>query len=304
MAPSLKVSLGPNVDELKEVSHSDGSSHTIKSKLFDGVISVHIKGDFNDSDNSKSTYFNVESRARHTWSIGVQGRFLKEINGNDILFGNVFDRPLNLPWGFSAALNFAQYVDPTLEHDLYGEKPWALYVQVSSSQIVSETYIKCPYICRPGGRRSPFLSTMPYLQRIELDPVTPVPTDMPEPMAAERSSPPLAPTLESESAPAARRKYFTDESRRKEITFTSRDLIQADFVHGHLQFPSLRIALPGGVQFNLMYYYDERPVHFVCKERDTEETFFVVSFTVIKDISAPDQGDDSDITPVDSSDID
>lgn len=38
----------------------------------------------------------------------VPGRFLQEINGNDVLFGNIFDRPLNLPWGFSAALNLVQ----------------------------------------------------------------------------------------------------------------------------------------------------------------------------------------------------
>ncbi|CAE6466768.1 unnamed protein product [Rhizoctonia solani] len=295
MPPSLKVSLGPNLDELEEISFNDGSSHVIQSRLFEGAISVHIKGDFGGTDNSKNTYFNDESRTARTWSIGIQGRFLQEINGNDILFGNVFDRPLNLPWGFSAVLSFAQYVDPTLEHDLYGEKPWAL---------------------------SPFLSTMPYLQRIELDPAVPIPTGLPAPITTERSrpalapalesestpaarrKPALAPALESESTPAARRKYFTDESHRKEITLTPRDLIQADFVHGHIQFPSLTIALPGGVQFDLMYYYDERPVHFVCRKRGTEDTFFVVSFTVIKDGNDRDQEDTSDFTPVDSSDID
>ncbi|KAF8741713.1 hypothetical protein RHS02_03822, partial [Rhizoctonia solani] len=277
MPPSLKISLGPNVDELKEISYNDGSAHVIQSQLFDGVVSVHIKGDFGDTNSSKSTYFNDESRARHTWSIALQGRFLKAINGNDILFGNIFDRPLTLPWGFGAAINLAQYIDPSLEHDLYGEKPWAL---------------------------SPFLSTMPYLQRIELDPATPIPRDMPGPITVERSIPPLAPVLESESTPAERRKYFTDESHRKEVIFTPRDLIQADFVHGYLQFPSLTMALPGGLQFDLMYYYDSRPVHFICKERGTEKTLFVVSFVVIKDTGAPDQGNDNDATPVDSSDID
>jgi hypothetical protein len=61
---------------------------------------------------------------------------------------------------------------------------------------------------------------MPYLQRTELDPVTPVPMDMSKPMAAEQSNPPLALALESDPTPAARRKYFADESHRKEITFT------------------------------------------------------------------------------------
>lgn len=43
-----------------------------------------------------------------------------------MLFGNVFDRPLSLPYGSSAAIKFLHIADPTLEDDLYGEKPWAL----------------------------------------------------------------------------------------------------------------------------------------------------------------------------------
>ena len=38
------------------------------------------------------------------------GRFLKEYSADELLFGNVFDRPLKLPWGFSAALKFMKCV--------------------------------------------------------------------------------------------------------------------------------------------------------------------------------------------------
>ena len=37
------------------------------------------------------------------------GRFLKEYNADELLFGNIFDRPLKLPWVFSAALRFMKY---------------------------------------------------------------------------------------------------------------------------------------------------------------------------------------------------
>ena len=40
------------------------------------------------------------------------GRFLREYTADDILFGNIFDRPFKLPWGFSAALKFMKYVPP------------------------------------------------------------------------------------------------------------------------------------------------------------------------------------------------
>jgi hypothetical protein len=38
------------------------------------------------------------------------GRFLQKYSGDDILFGNVFDRRLKLPWGFGAALRFMKCV--------------------------------------------------------------------------------------------------------------------------------------------------------------------------------------------------
>ncbi|KAG9119187.1 hypothetical protein FRC07_005937 [Ceratobasidium sp. 392] len=295
MPPILKVSIGPNVDELKEITYNDDSSHAVRSPNFDGFVSIHIKGEEGVANSGSNTYFAHESRSTRTWSIRIQGRFLKEINGNDLLFGNVFDRPLTLPWGFGAALNFVQYMDPTLEHDLYGDKPWAL---------------------------SPLLSTMPYLQRTQLAANKPVPSIPSTLLTEDKFEPPLASALEKDSTPATRRKHFTDEANRKEIALTpkvrfyvinfvavnsyvmvSKDLISADCCHGYLQFPGLMLILPGGMEFDLMSYYDERPVHFVCKERGTDGTiFFVVSFIVLKD--GEEEEDDNNVAPVDSSDID
>ena len=34
------------------------------------------------------------------------GRFLQAHSADDILFGNIFERPLKLPWVFGAALRF------------------------------------------------------------------------------------------------------------------------------------------------------------------------------------------------------
>ncbi|KAG8717260.1 hypothetical protein FRC08_007888 [Ceratobasidium sp. 394] len=272
MPPTLKVSVGPNVDELKEITYNDNSSHAVRSPDFDGLISVHIKGDGGFAKSRNDTYFTHESRSACTWAIQIQGRFLKEINGNDVLFGNIFDRPLPLPWGSSAILSFVQYIDPTLNHDIYGEKPWAL---------------------------SPFLSTMPYLQRTQIAADTPVPNIPTTLLTEEKSQPPLAPALKGDSTPETRWRYFGDEAHRKQFTFTPKDLISADFCYGYLQLPGLTLTLPGGLEFDLMYYYDGRPVNFICKERGTNgKTFFVVSFIVFKD------GGGSDTAPIDSSEID
>lgn len=38
----------------------------------------------------------------------ITGRFKKPYDADSVLFGNTFDRPLNLPWGSGAALKFMQ----------------------------------------------------------------------------------------------------------------------------------------------------------------------------------------------------
>jgi hypothetical protein len=73
MSPVLKVSLGPNVDDLNEITYNDNSAHAVRSRLFDGLVSVNIKGDSGVTKSSRDTYFDDESRATCTWSIRIQG---------------------------------------------------------------------------------------------------------------------------------------------------------------------------------------------------------------------------------------
>ncbi|QRV91056.1 hypothetical protein RhiJN_19074 [Ceratobasidium sp. AG-Ba] len=218
MPPLLKVSVGPSLDDLKEVTYNDNSSHAIRSSSFDGLVSVHIKGEDGVPQKGQDAYFTHESRSTH------------------------------------------------------------------------------PLFCQP----------CPYLQRTRLAVDAPLPGIPSALLADDKSEPPLAPPLNDDFTPTTRRKYFTDETHRKEFTFTPQDLINADFCHGYLQFPGLTFSLPGGIQFDLMSYYDERPVHFVCKQRGNEGRFFVVSFIVLKD-GDEEEGEDEDgnnVAPVDSSDID
>lgn len=53
--------------------------------------------------------------------------FNKEIDGNDLLFGNDFDLPIRdiLPYGFSFALGlFKKLVDPSVDGDAYADQPY------------------------------------------------------------------------------------------------------------------------------------------------------------------------------------
>ena len=160
-------------------------------------------------------------------SLFTTGRFLREYSADDLLFGNVFDRPFKLPWGFSAALKFMQYVpgrlarppdrtdpsrapsssptannsfiDPTLEHDLASRsKPWAL---------------------------SPLIATMPYFQHKRIPSGTPSPAFPPkEPLLDDISQLRTIPNATAKSAkakdsPSKRRGHYSNALRRQEIVF-------------------------------------------------------------------------------------
>ncbi|VDB91308.1 unnamed protein product [Peniophora sp. CBMAI 1063] len=132
--PRLRVIAGPSLDDMQPMSVNTGEPFPISSPYFEGKLLAYIKG-FPDEEGEllEHEYFEREDRAGITWSIQFQGRFLQEICADDILFGNTFDRPLQLPWGSGAALRFMKYRDPTMDHDLSSQtKPWALSPLISS----------------------------------------------------------------------------------------------------------------------------------------------------------------------------
>lgn len=117
------------------------------------------------------------------------GRFLQPHDADTILFGNTFERPLNLPWGSGAALKLMSYVDPTLEQDL-GSKttPWAL---------------------------SPLAATMPHLSVHKSGSESKFPSDKP----MDEVDTVLKSDNGSFKDADARRSYFRSEKARKSTTF-------------------------------------------------------------------------------------
>ncbi|KAJ7782800.1 DUF1769-domain-containing protein [Mycena metata] len=141
--PKLRVLAGP-------------TPHTLTPYYL--AVVVHIN--FNQEDPSLATpeeaeYFGRDDRSGVTWSIQVQGRFLAPRSADDILFGNIFERPLKLPWGTGAALKFMKYIDPTLSHDLTctaTQKPWALSPLVATMPYLKHTRLASSPSCnQPNG---------------------------------------------------------------------------------------------------------------------------------------------------------
>ncbi|KAI0642780.1 DUF1769-domain-containing protein [Trametes meyenii] len=245
--PHLRVLAGPNEHTLVPLRVNSGVPVQISSDAFEGQVAVFIKG-LADAEGGREDSDYFRKRSGVTWSIQVQGRFLREYSADELLFGNVFERPFKLPWGFGAALKFMNFIDPTLEHDLASRsKPWAL---------------------------SPLVATMPYFRQQRGSPAPPFPPA--EPISDDATQlrttvpPAAAPALAKlKASPAKRRSYFANALRRQEVVFGPEDVVTTDFCYDFLQFSHSGIALrlPGGITIDVMKYWDGQPVRFVCCER-------------------------------------
>lgn len=61
---------------------------------------------------------------KRSFSLQISGRFRRQWNGDDIMFGTFFDKKLNLPRGSGLALAFAQRIDPSMEYEMYSDTPF------------------------------------------------------------------------------------------------------------------------------------------------------------------------------------
>ncbi|KAF7321422.1 hypothetical protein MKEN_00662700 [Mycena kentingensis (nom. inval.)] len=286
--PTLRVLAGPSPDDLTPITElvNRNVAHPIVSTHFEGKVVVFIKGLNQDEQACDSPeYFQRADRSGITWSIQVQGRFLSPLSSDDVLFGNIFERPLKLPWGTSAALKFMKVIDPTLEHDLTcsaTQKPWALSPLVSTMPHLAHTRLAGGDVI-PDFPRPTSIADDTSLLHLCID-------DTPERSATPSSSSSGSSrsskkstssngkkqskptTIPPQMTSSQRRSFFATSAHRRAVVLGPDDLITTDFCYGFLQFsPSLRLKLPGGLGFDLARYWDGQPVRFVCCERKRED---------------------------------
>ncbi|KWU43016.1 DUF1769-domain-containing protein, partial [Rhodotorula sp. JG-1b] len=258
-APRIICRAGPSLDALSPVDVNRTPIH-IDGPHFEGDVAVRLK-DYRGPRSEEGKFVRQPEQAfmgeGDTWSISFQGRWKDEVNADDVLFGNVWQKPIKsyLPYGTSAALRFMRYIDPSMDCDLYADKPWALSPLFATLQ-----YLSAREASASEGLTSKF-----------------IPDAFPEDIS------PLVPASDADSLrdkPSARQSYFTKAPNRTATKFGPSDLIRGDFSHGFLNFDTLSVSLPGGLSFSLAKYWNGEPVVFSCQKRGTGETFFVVSFTL------------------------
>lgn len=80
-------------------------------------------------DTSPTTHpiFTHPTHTTDQYSLTFSIIFKKPVNGNDLLFGHDFDRPIRdrLPPGFNTALRLVKWsIDPSMDGDAYADKPY------------------------------------------------------------------------------------------------------------------------------------------------------------------------------------
>lgn len=141
------------------------------------------------------------------------------ISGNDLVFGNDFDRPIKdrLPPGTEPAFKFVKWaIDPGLEGDLYSEKPHLYGPLLSSINVLRVG----PKAAKKGGE----WEIPAHLHEDGID------------EGADGEGKDIRKTKSIPEDAAARKKHFLNEGHRKEWEFEEGRVYRGDFFNPYLDF--------------------------------------------------------------------
>ncbi|EPY50004.1 DUF1769 family protein [Schizosaccharomyces cryophilus OY26] len=127
----LKVNIGsdPGHTQIAWVNH-EGRPTEVDGPFWVGRILVRVR-DFDgitpdgSPPKSDSIYFRGRSRK---FQIQAEGRFKKEYNGNQVIFGTQFDHMISTfpESAFRAGMRIAKYIDPAVYYDKFAKSPYIM----------------------------------------------------------------------------------------------------------------------------------------------------------------------------------
>ncbi|KAL3466465.1 DUF1769-domain-containing protein [Aspergillus heterothallicus] len=261
----LKVTAGSDYDPSTHRDVSVNKPHTlrIENDQASTNLSVRIQNYTGFPDNAPRTnpYFTHPLHQKDQYSISFAISFKQPVNGNDLLFGNDFDRPIRdrLPPGFKAALRLVQWtIDSSLDGDAYADKP---------------------YLYSPG-----VATWNQFCVGGKVDSAGKLP-DVHDLIVEEGGEGDGVDVRDEKGVPGTvqeRRSHFQNEAKRKEWEFEAGRVYLADFGNQYLDFNEFTLRLPG-FNINALHYIDEKThsLRYVLKNRSTGEVYFVVLFTLV-----------------------
>lgn len=110
-----------------------GVPFDFSSQLFEGRAVVRVRGVSSSDDDA---YFRDRNRKMQCL---VQGRFKKRIRCRDVVCGQEYSKPLELPLQLvvQPVLSAVQYMQPSIQVDLYSKRPYLLTPLAATAQALS-----------------------------------------------------------------------------------------------------------------------------------------------------------------------
>ncbi|KAJ3258290.1 hypothetical protein HK103_003771 [Boothiomyces macroporosus] len=289
----MRIKVGPDYNNLKTIQVNDEANPIfVNSDTFTGYISVKILNFngvtpemdenpsaklYNSIPKPKSNYFEGRSRK---YSITIQGRFKKEWNGDEVLFGADFDKPVTtLPPGISIGLRIAKWLDPAIEADAFAQQPYIYSPIVSSMNALaiydsnttelgsSSDFTKSKYSIQLGTSEPLDCKSWHY-ENI----MVPEIPDLLFPDDGQRTA---ITTYEK------RKKHFGNLKNRTSAVISPNNIYCMDFYDAYFDLATCAIKLPG-FSLNGLKYWDGQILRYVCKTRDQSVEFFVIQFELMK----------------------
>lgn len=128
----LQVYAGTNYDNVKPIKVNQNFN---ECEQLDDLIKVAVRIQDYQNEPHTSNYFKVKEHEKDQFSIQLQITFDQDVSGDDLKWGNDFDKPIRdiLPYGFNIGFNIMKwYIDPGLEGEPYIDQPY-LYGRALSS---------------------------------------------------------------------------------------------------------------------------------------------------------------------------
>ncbi|KAI9682082.1 MAG: hypothetical protein M1817_000136 [Caeruleum heppii] len=259
----VRVSAGPSYDPAthKPVSVNTPSPLHVSNELAEVSLNVRIQNYHGLPIGSPTTspYFSHPPHTADQYSIEFSFLPKRAIPGNDLIFGNDFDKPIrdSLPPGFQTGLKIVKWaIDPGLDGDVQADKPHLYGPALSSMNILRV------------GEKTRRLANEPAKEDTILE------------EGADGDGQKIREEHHVPGDAAARKKWFLDESKRKEWVFEEGRVYKIDFFNPFLDFNHFAIRLPG-FSIGVLKYWDGQPLRYTLKNRASGEVYLVVVFTLV-----------------------
>ena len=257
--------------------NSSSKPTIIENDLVTLAVSVKIRNyrGFPKASPATCSYFDHPLHRNDQYSISFSFIPKQDISGEDLIWGNDFDRPIRdrLPPGFDYAFKLAKWwVDPGLEVDARSDKPWVFGPALSSWNTLRVGEKVDAGDARRGDRSA---WKLPNLDSFGDDLVVIE--------GGEGSGEELRSSLGVPSDPAGRKKYFLTRANREGFIFEKGRVYQSDFGNPHLDFNDFALNLPGGFHLNVIKYVDNKTheLRHTLKNKKTGDVVAVVLFSLL-----------------------